>query len=467
MEYEYKQKIIYQSNYWYNDGLRKAGIRDMSGAIASLRRSLQYNRENIAARNLLGLVFYGRGEVVEGLVEWIISKNLKPKDNIANYYLAEIQNSENELQAYNQMVKKFNQCLVYAGQDGEDLAIIQLKKIVVDYPDFLKAHQLLALLYLHTEQYAKARQTLRAARKLDTTNEMTLLYMHELTQLRGKKLREEREKEADTVTYNLGNETIIQPAGSTMKEVASRVVLANILVGLVLGAAVVWFLIVPAVNQSKAEKTNQQIVEYSDKIAAMDAQINAQTTALDEYRSTSDQSEEAAQTAASTSDSYENLMTVVSQYNSASASDADMAATLKNVNRAALGAQGQAQYDSMSGAIFEPLCATLYESALESMATADYPAVIDALSQVTGMIATYSDGQALLNLGVAYAKSGDTENANVCYNKIIESLKDTDVAEQAKKGLDGDTNIGAGATAEDAAAEDTTGTAGSGTANGY
>ena len=83
---DYTKKIIYQSNYWYNDGLKKAQIRDMSGAVVSLRRSLQYNRGNIAARNLLGLVYYGRGEVSEGLVEWIISKNLKPRDNIAIKY---------------------------------------------------------------------------------------------------------------------------------------------------------------------------------------------------------------------------------------------------------------------------------------------------------------------------------------------------------------------------------------------
>ena len=65
---EYTKKIVYQSNYWYNDGLRKAKIRDMSGAIMSLRKSLQFNRENIAARNLLGLVYYGIGEVPEARI---------------------------------------------------------------------------------------------------------------------------------------------------------------------------------------------------------------------------------------------------------------------------------------------------------------------------------------------------------------------------------------------------------------
>ena len=111
---DYTKKIMYQSNSWYNDGLRKAQVRDMSGAIVSLQQSLQYNRENIAARNLLGLVYYGIGEVSEALVEWIISKNLCPRDNIADYYIKNVQNSANELESLNQAIKKFNQCLLSA-----------------------------------------------------------------------------------------------------------------------------------------------------------------------------------------------------------------------------------------------------------------------------------------------------------------------------------------------------------------
>ena len=84
---EYAKKLVYLSNQWYNDGLKKANIRDLSGAITSLRKSLQYNRDNIASRNLLGLVYYGRGEVAEALVEWIISKNIKTHGNIANYFI--------------------------------------------------------------------------------------------------------------------------------------------------------------------------------------------------------------------------------------------------------------------------------------------------------------------------------------------------------------------------------------------
>ena len=62
----------------------RSRVRDLSGAIETLKVSLMINKYNINARNLLGLVYYGRGEVAEALVEWIISKNLRPRDNIAN-----------------------------------------------------------------------------------------------------------------------------------------------------------------------------------------------------------------------------------------------------------------------------------------------------------------------------------------------------------------------------------------------
>ena len=37
---DYAKKIMYQSNYWYNDGLKKAQERDMNGAIIALRQSI-------------------------------------------------------------------------------------------------------------------------------------------------------------------------------------------------------------------------------------------------------------------------------------------------------------------------------------------------------------------------------------------------------------------------------------------
>lgn len=440
---DYTRKIIRQSNAWYNDGLEKARIRDMSGAIQSLRRSLQYNRDNIMARNLLGLVYYGRGEVVEALIEWIISKNLRPKDNIANGYIRSIQHSARDLEVINQAVKRYNQCLIYCQQNGEDMAIIQLKKVVASHPTFLKAHQLLALLYLHTRQYAQAKQVLTTARKLDTTNETTLRYMHELTQVRGKKSNKQgnkgtkkKKKKKEAIEYRLGNETIIQPAHRMIKELAGRFTVMNIVLGVAIGAAIVWFLIVPAVDEAKTDKRNKETIEYSQRINAMEAQISALTRTLDSYRADSADSEEAVQTAAVTVDSYENLMMASEQYHSGNYSEDMVADTLLNINRASLGENGQSEFDSLTADVYPVACSTKYDSGIASLNVANYETAIESLLQVVRMDESFDDGGALLSLGNAYLENGDSETATTYFKRVNELFPDGDNAAEAKEKLE-------------------------------
>ncbi len=71
------KRILAVSNMYYNEGLEKAGIRDLTGAVSSLRQSLKFNKNNVEARNLLGLVFFERGEVVAALSEWVICARRK------------------------------------------------------------------------------------------------------------------------------------------------------------------------------------------------------------------------------------------------------------------------------------------------------------------------------------------------------------------------------------------------------
>ena len=420
---EYTQKLVYQSNYWYNDGLKRARIRDMSGAVTSLKKSLQYNRENIAARNLLGLVYYGRGEVGEALVEWILSKNFQAHENIANYYIKKLQENPTELEKVNQAIRKFNQSLSYCYQDGEDLAIIQLKKVVADHPTFLKAYQLLSLLYLHTQQYGKARHTLKEAHRLDTTNDITLRYMHEMNELRRNRALRQADKEGkkekpQTVTYNIGNETIIQPASAGVKENAGLMTIVNIVIGLVVGVAVMWFLIMPAVNSSTAERTNRQVKEFSSQIAEQEAQISALQTELEQYRANSEATETAQQTAASTQDSYEIVLNMYDHYQAEDMSDAAMVEELLKVNPDSLGAVGREQFDTMTEDIYGRYCETLYYTAQQNFEVANYADAIANLNTVMQMNAGYDDGQAMWLLAQSYSAFGDTENANTWTERV-------------------------------------------------
>lgn len=436
---DYSTKLIYQSNFWYNDGLRKANIRDLSGAIVSLRRSLQYNRSNIAARNLLGLVYYGRGDVVEALVEWILSKNFQSHDNIANYYISKVQEVPGELEEINQAVKKFNLSLDYAAQNGEDMAIIQLKKAIAVHPTYVKAYQLLALLYLKTEQYTAARQVLRTAHKLDTTDDFTLRYMHELNQIRKNrtvKVRENEKKDQQTVTYNIGNETIIQPVSTNFKEHTGLHTVINMLIGLVVGVAVMWFLVMPAVNSSRQKELNKQTVEFSDQIATQDAQISALKKELEEYRSTSEESENAKATGESTQESYEIVMAIYKHYSDSDMSNAAMVEELIKVNPDSLGTIGLERYNEMTEKLYPKQCEKIYSEAKDNFDAENYKDAITKLTQVLQMDEGYGDGAAKLLLAQSYEKSGDKDQANALYQKLVEDYKDTDIATSAQAALD-------------------------------
>ena len=139
------KKILSLSNFYYNEGLAKAKVRDLTGAIDSLEQSLKCFSRNVEARNLLGLVYYEVGECTEAMSEWILSMNVEAKKNIASDYMQRIQNNPTRYDAMRQSIKKFNQALEYCRQGSKDLAIIQLKKVLSLSPRFVKAHLLLAL----------------------------------------------------------------------------------------------------------------------------------------------------------------------------------------------------------------------------------------------------------------------------------------------------------------------------------
>lgn len=93
------------ANSYYNLGLEKAKVRDLSGAAQCLKKSLHFSKYQTDARNLLGLIYYENGEVADALVQWVISLNLQPENNLADHYLDEIQRKPGQLETESQNVK--------------------------------------------------------------------------------------------------------------------------------------------------------------------------------------------------------------------------------------------------------------------------------------------------------------------------------------------------------------------------
>ena len=274
-----QKKVDYLSKFYYNKGLEKASIRDLSGAINCLKQSLTYDKRNIQARNLLGLVYFETGEVVAALSEWVISKNLKPTKNLANEYINRLQANSNKLDAINETIRKYNNALALCREGHEDMAAIQLRKILTQNSKLIKGYHLLALIQMKDHEWSKARRTLRKAARIDKTNTTTLRFLREVDEQTGVTTRLEKQKKGlfQGKNASVGNEDgieslVVQPPAYRENSRASLFI--TLMLGVAAGALAFWFLAVPAIKQGIYREANQQIVKYSESLSSQGAELS-------------------------------------------------------------------------------------------------------------------------------------------------------------------------------------------------
>mgnify|MGYP003371839717 FL=1 len=273
-----QRKVDYLSKYYYNQGLEKASIRDLSGAIGCLKQSLTYNKANIQARNLLGLVYFETGEVVAALSEWVISKNLMPNRNLASEYIEKLQANPNKLEAINETIKKYNHALIMCRQGHEDMAAIQLKKLLSQNSKLIKGYHLLALIQMKNGEWNRARRTLKKAARIDKTNTTTLRFLREVdeqtgvtTSLEKKNRRFFRGAQGEQEDENPVGE--MRVTATAYREHSKIPLFLTLLLGIAAGAAALWLLAVPAIRQSIYREANNQIIRYSESLASQGAEL--------------------------------------------------------------------------------------------------------------------------------------------------------------------------------------------------
>ena len=272
--------VDYLSRQYNNQRLEKASVRDLSGAISCLKQSLIYNKHNIQARNLLGLVYFETGEVVAALSEWVISKNLQSNRNLATEYINKLQANSNKLEAINETIRKYNDALNLCREGHEDMAAIRLKRILTQNPKLIKGYHLLALIQMKEGEYNKARRTLRKAARIDKTNTTTLRFLREIDEQTGVTTKLERQNKkrifrngAAAKRESDGNEgeVVIQtPAYKEQSRISLFFMLAT---GFAAGLLAFYLLAVPAIRQGIYREANQQIVKYSDAVSSQGAEL--------------------------------------------------------------------------------------------------------------------------------------------------------------------------------------------------
>lgn len=424
--------ILASSNLLYNTGLEQAQVRDLSGAIVSLKKSLKYNKYNTKARNLLGLVYFELGETVLALSEWVISKNLEPDNPMADRYLDEIQNTPGMLDKLNQTTKKYNQALLYCKQGSRDLATIQLRKVLSLNPKFVAGHQLLALLYIQDGKYNEARKELNIANKIDVRNTTTLRYSREVRdKLKEQNQKRKKPKKDDVVSFQDGNDTIVMPNSSFRDMIDStRASVVNILVGLVLGLLICFFLVIPTIRQRASESaaaslvdTNEELTNSASNVSSLKKKVEELNQELEKYTGKAD-----------AVGSYEKLMEAKEFFD---ANNLDKAGeSLNSVNRDLLSARGQAMYDEIHAAVYAKILEETYNTAEQAYWKEDYNAAKESFAQVVFIDQTYHNGDALFYLAESQWNTWDFDNAKETYQKVIDQYPNTNHARTAQERID-------------------------------
>lgn len=432
------KKIMGISNRFYNDGLEKAGIRDLTGAVNSLRQSLKFNKNNIEARNLLGLVYFEMGEAVAALSEWVISKNLRPNKNIADDYLNMIQSNQGRLDMINQTIKKYNQALAYCHQESLDLAVIQLKKVLSLNPNFIRAHQLLALLYINQEDWEKAQRELSKAQKIDANNTTTLRYMKEVESLlsmrESGKGRDKKKKDDDVIKYQSGNETIIQPLNT--RESGGVSTLLNMGIGIVIGIAIACFLILPArlkSSDSAVREELRKVSEQNDLKTAQVAELEQQIASLTQNNTDIQSQLDSYVGTDGAMEAVDYLMNAVNIYLETPEDIGKIAQNLEKIDIETVSGNGVSAagtlYETMLGLVGPSIAADYYDAGYESYRRELYDEAIPNLKKASEF--DPSNGDALLYLGNCYRNTEQRDEAIQVYEQVISRFAGTERARKA------------------------------------
>lgn len=298
------------SNYYYNIGYDRASARDLSGAIESLLQALRYNKRNVSARNLLGLIYYEMGEAVQAMSEWVMSINYQQENNLATKYLKELKKDPARLESVDQLARKFNMAIQYAHSEDYDLSILQLKSALSDNPHFVKGYLLLALLYIGTDNYEKARVTLRRVLKIDKANSLAVHYLREMgdTEENIIEMRKQNVDNDGLLDDDYLEEIVVTEDGRAPKKIEKKNLFQEIkakkdtsvvrtgqfgqvslakysglymLLGLVFGVLLFSFFILPGQKKKLRVENEQLIKTYSEELAGKNSTINSLSAEVD------------------------------------------------------------------------------------------------------------------------------------------------------------------------------------------
>ncbi len=193
---------------YYNDAIVFAKEDKLVYAIERLKKSVLYDKTNIRAQNLLGLVYYRMGRITDAYIHWSISAELSSDNNNAVTYLQDILNSM-DFAEKSKAVLKYNEALGHVKQGNYDMAVMRLKRGLDFNSKSVDILNLLAFSYMLMGENDKAYKYTERVLKIDKANPIARNYQKII---RPDRLTIFKKDDTDNTNYNKNTANAINKA---------------------------------------------------------------------------------------------------------------------------------------------------------------------------------------------------------------------------------------------------------------
>jgi TolA-binding protein len=292
----------------------------------------------------------------------------------------------------------------------------------------VKAHQLLALLYLQEEKLEQAKKELRSAGKIDANNTITLRYLKEVNAKIRQKGSLRKKKEEDLISYQSGNETIIMP--TRFQDYSLGATLGYLLIGLIIGALAIGFLVVPGVKDKAKQEMKEQMMQANETLNANVQQIESQTQQIAQLEAQIAELQGHTDPIPEQTAAYETLLAGYAAF--AGNDFVTAGANLEAVDTAQLSASALEIYNTLWAPVSEQYFKALFDTGYNSYKAENYPDAIANLRRVADKDMAYKDGSAAYYLAQSYRKNGEIEAARPYYQYVVDNYPGTQQAKTAK-----------------------------------
>ena len=298
----------------------------------------------------------------------------------------------------------------------------------------MQARQLLALLYMNSQEWEKAKKELEKAHSIDANNTMTLRYLKEVDEMMPAE-EEHARKRKEAIVYQSGNDTVIQPLGK--KDRSWLQTLVNMLIGVVIGVGIAWFLVLPARIQQAQEEVNARYKAVSEQLDAKNVQVNELTTQINELTQEKDSlssSLSAAQADRVQIQANTELIEAVLMHMNGTGDEMAVADALEKIDREYMQNEAtesfKALYDALKGSVGKVVARKSYDAGYAAFRAEEYDTAITNLERAYAYDPT--NGEALYNLGNSYNKLGDLDKAVEIYEQVIALFPGTQKARKSE-----------------------------------